>query len=148
MYVKIVHTRNRSNYPVQPDGCGQGRGKSKSRYGKSSSRKTCVEDARVSPHSPRSVPTNFDVNSKPELIQGDTLYSAPFQSGSHRIISVPAQKLVQISQGRVVGNMPKPLAGGYELLLTHQDLSGSGEDHRALRRMEPIVLQRHGQKDK
>ncbi|MBW0473025.1 hypothetical protein O181_012740 [Austropuccinia psidii MF-1] len=44
--------------------------------------------------------------------------------------------------------MPKPLAGGHELLLTHQELSGSGEDHRALRRLEPIVLQRQGQKDK
>ncbi|MBW0561407.1 hypothetical protein O181_101122 [Austropuccinia psidii MF-1] len=44
--------------------------------------------------------------------------------------------------------MTKPLAGGYELLLTHQDLSGSGEDHRNLGRMDPIVLQRQGQKDK
>ncbi|MBW0538050.1 hypothetical protein O181_077765 [Austropuccinia psidii MF-1] len=38
--------------------------------------------------------------------------------------------------------MPKPLAGGHELLLTHEELSGSGEDHRTLRRVEPIVLQR------
>ncbi|MBW0548244.1 hypothetical protein O181_087959 [Austropuccinia psidii MF-1] len=44
--------------------------------------------------------------------------------------------------------MPKPLAGGHELLLTHQELSGSGEDHRTLRRMEPIVLPRQVQKDK
>ncbi|MBW0561305.1 hypothetical protein O181_101020 [Austropuccinia psidii MF-1] len=44
--------------------------------------------------------------------------------------------------------MPKPLEGGHELLLTHQEISGSGEDHRALRRMEAIVLQRQGQKDK
>ncbi|MBW0548019.1 hypothetical protein O181_087734 [Austropuccinia psidii MF-1] len=44
--------------------------------------------------------------------------------------------------------MPKPLAGGHELLLTHQELSGSGEDHRTLRRLEPIVLQRKSQKDK
>ncbi|MBW0515835.1 hypothetical protein O181_055550 [Austropuccinia psidii MF-1] len=47
-----------------------------------------------------------------------------------------------------MGNIPKPLAGGHELLLTHQELSGSGEDHRALRRVEPIILQRQGQKDK
>ncbi|MBW0484346.1 hypothetical protein O181_024061 [Austropuccinia psidii MF-1] len=40
------------------------------------------------------------------------------------------------------------LAGGYELLLTLQDLSGSGKDHRALRRIESIVLQRQGQKPK
>ncbi|MBW0559337.1 hypothetical protein O181_099052 [Austropuccinia psidii MF-1] len=58
------------------------------------------------------------------------------------------QKLVQSSQRRGVGNMPKPLAGGHELLLTHQELSGSGEDHRTLRRVEPPVLQRQGQKDK
>ncbi|MBW0472296.1 hypothetical protein O181_012011 [Austropuccinia psidii MF-1] len=44
--------------------------------------------------------------------------------------------------------MPKPLAGGHELLLTHQELSGSVEDHRTLRRLEPIVLQRQVQKDK
>ncbi|MBW0569575.1 hypothetical protein O181_109290 [Austropuccinia psidii MF-1] len=44
--------------------------------------------------------------------------------------------------------MPKPLAGGHELLLIHQELSGSGEDHRTLRRLEPTVLQRKGQKDK
>ncbi|MBW0586361.1 hypothetical protein O181_126076 [Austropuccinia psidii MF-1] len=61
---------------------------------------------------------------------------------------MPIRKLVQSSQRRGAGNMPKPLAGGHELLLTHQELSGSGEDHRALRRLEPIVLQRKGQKDK
>ncbi|MBW0463682.1 hypothetical protein O181_003397 [Austropuccinia psidii MF-1] len=44
--------------------------------------------------------------------------------------------------------MPKPLAGGHELLLTHQELSGSGEDHRAPRRVEATVLHRQGQKDK
>ncbi|MBW0591414.1 hypothetical protein O181_131129 [Austropuccinia psidii MF-1] len=44
--------------------------------------------------------------------------------------------------------MPKPLAGGHKLLLTHQELSGSGEDHRTLRRVEPIVLKRKDQKDK
>ncbi|MBW0566278.1 hypothetical protein O181_105993 [Austropuccinia psidii MF-1] len=44
--------------------------------------------------------------------------------------------------------MPRPLAGGHELLLTHQELSGSGEDHRTLRMLEPIVLQRKSQKDK
>ncbi|MBW0584359.1 hypothetical protein O181_124074 [Austropuccinia psidii MF-1] len=44
--------------------------------------------------------------------------------------------------------MPKPLAGGHELLLTHQDLSGSGKDHIALRMLEPIVLQGQSQKDK
>ncbi|MBW0559927.1 hypothetical protein O181_099642 [Austropuccinia psidii MF-1] len=44
--------------------------------------------------------------------------------------------------------MPKPLARGHELLLTHQEISGSGEDHRALRRVKPIVFQRQGQIDK
>ncbi|MBW0509244.1 hypothetical protein O181_048959 [Austropuccinia psidii MF-1] len=56
--------------------------------------------------------------------------------------------MVQSSKRRGVGNMPKPFAGGHELLLTHQQLSGSGEDHRTLRRVEPTVLQRKGQKDK
>ncbi|MBW0574903.1 hypothetical protein O181_114618 [Austropuccinia psidii MF-1] len=49
---------------------------------------------------------------------------------------MPIHKLVQRSQRRRVGNMPKPLAGGHELLLTNQELSGSGEDHRTLRRPE------------
>ncbi|MBW0535382.1 hypothetical protein O181_075097 [Austropuccinia psidii MF-1] len=44
--------------------------------------------------------------------------------------------------------MSKPLAGGHELLLTYQELSGSGEDHRTVRRMEPIVFQIQGQKYK
>ncbi|MBW0546340.1 hypothetical protein O181_086055 [Austropuccinia psidii MF-1] len=44
--------------------------------------------------------------------------------------------------------MPKPLEGGYELLPTHQELSASGEDHRTLSSMEPMVLQRQGQKVK
>ncbi|MBW0584110.1 hypothetical protein O181_123825 [Austropuccinia psidii MF-1] len=113
-----------------------------------SSRKTPLEDAKAAPHSPRSVPTNFDVNSEPELIEGNILRAEPLPSGSHRNISVPIQKLVQISKRRGVGNIPKPLAGGHELLLTHQELSGSAEGHRTLRRLEPIVLQRQGQKDK
>ncbi|MBW0538515.1 hypothetical protein O181_078230 [Austropuccinia psidii MF-1] len=144
----MVHTRNRSSYLVQPDGPGQGRGKTRKRSAKSSSRKTHLEDARTSPHSPRSVPTNFDVNSEPELIEGNILRSEPLPSGSHRNISVPIQRLAQSSKRRGVGNMPKPLAGGHELLLKHQELSVSREDHRALRRVEPIVLQRQGQKDK
>ncbi|MBW0566348.1 hypothetical protein O181_106063 [Austropuccinia psidii MF-1] len=94
------------------------------------------------------VTTNFDINSEPELIKGNVLRDEPFPSGSNRNISVPIQKLVQISQGRGVGNIPKPLEGGYELLLTYQELSGSGEGHRTLRRMESIVFQRQGQKDK
>ncbi|MBW0580725.1 hypothetical protein O181_120440 [Austropuccinia psidii MF-1] len=44
--------------------------------------------------------------------------------------------------------MRKPLAGGHELLLTHQELLGSGEYHRTLRRVEPIVLQRQSKKIK
>ncbi|MBW0519521.1 hypothetical protein O181_059236 [Austropuccinia psidii MF-1] len=44
--------------------------------------------------------------------------------------------------------MPKPLEGRYELLLTHKELSGSGEDHGTLRRMESIVFQIKGQKYK
>ncbi|MBW0525515.1 hypothetical protein O181_065230 [Austropuccinia psidii MF-1] len=40
-----------------------------------------------------------------------------------------------------MGNFSKPLAGGHEILLTHKELYGSGEDHSALRRMESLVLQ-------
>ncbi|MBW0579942.1 hypothetical protein O181_119657 [Austropuccinia psidii MF-1] len=144
----MVHTRNGRNYSVKPDGCGQGRGKTKSRSVKYSSRKTHLEDARVGPHSPRSVPTNFDVNSESELIHDNILRAEPLPSGSNRNLPMPVQNLVQRSQRRGVGNMPKPLAGGHELLLTHQELSGSGEDHRTLRSLEPIVLQRQAQKDK
>ncbi|MBW0550746.1 hypothetical protein O181_090461 [Austropuccinia psidii MF-1] len=144
----MVHTRNGSRYSVQSDGLGKGRGKTRTRSAKSSSRKTHLEDARAAPHSPRSVPTNFDVSSEPELIEGNFLRDEPLSSGSHRNISVPIQKLVQSSKQRGVGNMPKPLAGGHELLLKHQELSGSGEDQRTLRRVEPTVLQRKGKKDK
>ncbi|MBW0493328.1 hypothetical protein O181_033043 [Austropuccinia psidii MF-1] len=142
----MAHTRNGSNYSVQPDGCGQRR-KTNSRSGKSSSRKTNLEDARVFPHSPRSSPTNFDVNSESELIHDNISRAEPFSSVRNRKLLIPIQKLVQRSQ-RGVGNIPKPLAGGHELLLTHQELSGLGEDHRTLRRVEPTVSQRKGQKDK
>ncbi|MBW0559959.1 hypothetical protein O181_099674 [Austropuccinia psidii MF-1] len=107
-----------------------------------------MEDTRVAPHSPRSVPTNFDVNSESGLIHDNTSRAEPLSSGSNRNLSMPIQKLVQSSQRRGVGNMPMPLSGGNELLLTHQEVSGSGEDHRALNRLEPIVLQRESQKDK
>ncbi|MBW0582510.1 hypothetical protein O181_122225 [Austropuccinia psidii MF-1] len=107
-----------------------------------------MEDTRVAPHCPRSVPTNFDVNSESGLINDNTSKAEPLSSGKNRNLSMPIQKLVQSSQRRGVGNMPKPLAGGHELLLTHQELSRSGEDHRTLRRLEPIVLQRESQKDK
>ncbi|MBW0513126.1 hypothetical protein O181_052841 [Austropuccinia psidii MF-1] len=120
----MVNIRNGSSYSVQPDGPGQGRGKTRTRAAKSSSRKTHLEDTRPAPHSPRSVPTKFDVNSEPELIEGNILRAEPLPSGSHRNISVPIQKLVQRSKRRGVGNMPKPLEGGHELLLTHQELFG------------------------
>ncbi|MBW0548537.1 hypothetical protein O181_088252 [Austropuccinia psidii MF-1] len=126
----------------------QPREKTRARSGKSSSRKKCLENSIVVLHSPRSVPTSFDINSEPELIQGNALRAEPFSSGSHRNISVPVQRLVQSSQGRGVGNISKPLSGGYELLPTHQKLSVSGEDHRNLRRIEPIFFQRKGQKDR
>ncbi|MBW0529901.1 hypothetical protein O181_069616 [Austropuccinia psidii MF-1] len=98
------------------------------------------------PHSPRSVPTNFDVNSEPELIEGNILGAEPFPSGSNRNISVPIPKLIQSNKRRGVENMPKPFAGGHELLLTHQELTGLGEYHRTLRRVEPTVFQRQDQK--
>ncbi|MBW0592831.1 hypothetical protein O181_132546 [Austropuccinia psidii MF-1] len=125
---------------VQPDGCGK-------RRGKSFSRNTHLEDSRFSPPSPRSASTNVDVNSESELIQDNISRTALFSGGRNRNLSMPIQELVQSSQRGGVGNMPKPLAGGHELLITHQELSGSGEDRRALRRMEPIVFQIKVQKD-
>ncbi|MBW0498150.1 hypothetical protein O181_037865 [Austropuccinia psidii MF-1] len=47
--MKMVRTRNGSNYSVQPDGSEQGRGKSRASSGNSSSRKTFLEDSRVPP---------------------------------------------------------------------------------------------------
>ncbi|MBW0493551.1 hypothetical protein O181_033266 [Austropuccinia psidii MF-1] len=136
----MVHTRNGRNYSVQPDGCGQRKGTNKSRGDKSSSRKTHLEDARVAPNSPRSAPANFHVNSESELIHDNISMAEPFSGGRNMNLSMEIQELVQRNQRGGVGNMPKPLAGSHELLLTHQELSGSGEDHRTLRRMEPIVL--------
>ncbi|MBW0496844.1 hypothetical protein O181_036559 [Austropuccinia psidii MF-1] len=97
---------------------------------------------------PRSVPLTFDINSEPELIQANVLRVEPLPSGRYRNISVLVQDLVQRSQGRGVGNLSKPLEGGHQLLLTNQEPSGSGVDHRALRRTESLVLQWQGQKDK
>ncbi|MBW0584253.1 hypothetical protein O181_123968, partial [Austropuccinia psidii MF-1] len=96
----MVRTRKGSNYSFQPDGCGQGRDKTKSRSVKSSSRKTHLEDSRVAPHSPR---------------------AEPLSSCRNRNLSMTIQKLVQSSHRRGVGNMPKPLEGGHELLLKHQE---------------------------
>ncbi|MBW0543398.1 hypothetical protein O181_083113 [Austropuccinia psidii MF-1] len=99
------------------------------------------------PPSPRSSPTNFDVNSESELIHANISRVEPFPSGQNRILSMPIQELVQRRQRGGVGNMPKPLEGGHEVLLTHQGFSVLGEDHRSLRRLEPFGLQRQGQKD-
>ncbi|MBW0576024.1 hypothetical protein O181_115739 [Austropuccinia psidii MF-1] len=100
------------------------------------------------PHSPRSAPTNVYVNSDSEIIHDNISRDEPFLSGSNRDLSIQILELVQRSQREGVGNIPKPLAGGHELLLPHQELSGSGEHNRTLRRMEPIVLQRKGQEFK
>ncbi|MBW0543964.1 hypothetical protein O181_083679 [Austropuccinia psidii MF-1] len=87
------------------------------------------------------------MNCEPELIEGNILRAEPFPSGRNRNILVPIQKLAQRSKRRGVGNIPKPLEGGHELLLKHQELSGSGEDQRTILRVEPTVLQRQGPKD-
>ena len=80
----MVHTRNGSNYSAQPDACGQGRGKTKSRSVKSSSRKAHMENSRVSLHSPRSVPTNGDANSESDLIHDNISRAEPLSSGRNR----------------------------------------------------------------
>ncbi|MBW0546439.1 hypothetical protein O181_086154 [Austropuccinia psidii MF-1] len=94
------------------------------------------------PPFPKVCTKNVDVNSDPELIEGNILRAEPFPSCSKRNISVPIQRVVQSGKRGGVGNMPMPLAGGQELLLTHQELSGSGEDHTTPRREEPIFSQR------
>ncbi|MBW0528953.1 hypothetical protein O181_068668 [Austropuccinia psidii MF-1] len=140
----MVNNRNGSSYSVQPDGPWQERGRTRTRSAKSSSRKTHLEDVRTAPHSPSSAPTRFDVNPEAELIEGNVLRAEPFPSGNYRNISIPILKFAQSCKGRGVGNMPNPLVGGHELLLTHQELSGSGEHHGALRRVKLIVLKRQG----
>ncbi|MBW0571746.1 hypothetical protein O181_111461 [Austropuccinia psidii MF-1] len=55
--------------------------------------------------------------------------------------------MVQRSSRGKVGNIPKPLAGGYKPLLTHQELFWVRTNHRVFRRMEPIVLQIQVQRD-
>ncbi|MBW0565308.1 hypothetical protein O181_105023 [Austropuccinia psidii MF-1] len=62
-------------------------------------------------HPPRCVPTSFEIDSKPALIQGNVLRAEPFLSGSHMNISITVQKMVQSSLERGVGNIPKPLEG-------------------------------------
>ncbi|MBW0542901.1 hypothetical protein O181_082616 [Austropuccinia psidii MF-1] len=123
----MVHNTNGSSYSVRPDGFGQRRVKTKCRSCKSSSRKTHLEDARVSPHFQRSAPTKYDVNSEYELIHDNISRAEPFSSGRNRSLSMAIQELVQRSQRGGVGNMPKPLAGSHELLLPDEELSGSGE---------------------
>ncbi|MBW0526626.1 hypothetical protein O181_066341 [Austropuccinia psidii MF-1] len=102
---------NGSTCSVQPGGSVQGRGKTRARYGGPSSRKAHLEDYRVAPHSPRSVPRTFYIKSDPELIQDSFLSFELLLSCSRRNISVPVQNLVQSSQVRGVANMPKPLEG-------------------------------------
>ncbi|MBW0550127.1 hypothetical protein O181_089842 [Austropuccinia psidii MF-1] len=53
---------------------------------------------------------------------------------------MPIQELVQTCQREGVGNIPKPLEGGHELQLTHQELSGSGEDHGSLGGWRPFFF--------
>ncbi|MBW0528433.1 hypothetical protein O181_068148 [Austropuccinia psidii MF-1] len=136
----MVHTRNGSSYSVQIDGSGQGRGKAVVIAFKSFSRKTHLDDSRVATHSPSSVPRTFGLSSEPELSQHKFSMVEPLSSCSYRNILVPVQNLVQRSQERGTGNMLTPLEGGYELLLTHQEISGSGEDNRTPRRMESIFF--------
>ncbi|MBW0504605.1 hypothetical protein O181_044320 [Austropuccinia psidii MF-1] len=138
--MEMMNNSNGRNYSVQPDGSGQGRGKTKARSGKYPSRKTCLEEARVAPHSPRSVPTSFDVSSEPELIQGNILRAEPFSSGSHRNISVPVQKLIQRSHRRGLGNMPKPFSGAMNSYLHNKSFLGQEKTIELLRGCSPLYF--------
>ncbi|MBW0461168.1 hypothetical protein O181_000883 [Austropuccinia psidii MF-1] len=122
--MKMVYTRNVRNYSVQPDGPGHQRGKTRVRSRNSCVRKTYLEDARVSPHSPRSVPTNFDVNSEPELIQGNILRAEPFPSGNHRNVSVPVHKPGAQQPRERNGKYFLAFGRGHELLLALKSFLG------------------------
>ncbi|MBW0565521.1 hypothetical protein O181_105236 [Austropuccinia psidii MF-1] len=61
---------------------------------------------------------------------------------------IPSTKTGTEQPRKRSGKYAQAFGGGHELLLTHQELSGSGEDHRTLRRDEPIVLQNTRSKDK
>ncbi|MBW0588366.1 hypothetical protein O181_128081 [Austropuccinia psidii MF-1] len=136
--MKMVHTRNGSNYSVQPDGCGQGRGMNKYRSAKYSARKTHLEDSRVAPHSPRSVPTDFDMKSESELTHGIISRSEPFSGGSNRNISMQVQKLVQSSQIIRVGNMTEPLAGSMNSYLHVKSFLGQEKTIELLGGWRPL----------
>ncbi|MBW0534899.1 hypothetical protein O181_074614 [Austropuccinia psidii MF-1] len=109
--MKMVCTRNRRRYSVQPDRSGQVKRNTRAIPGIPFLRKEDFEDTRVFIHSPRSVTTTFDTNSEPELIQVDYLRVKALSSGKNRNISVPVQILVQRSQRGSLGNMSKRLAG-------------------------------------
>ncbi|MBW0466879.1 hypothetical protein O181_006594 [Austropuccinia psidii MF-1] len=89
---------------------------------------------------------NWRMPELPPIPQGNFLRAEPLPSAGHRSISVPVQNMIQSSKGRGVPISCQPLEGGHELLLTHQELSGSEEDHRALSRMESLLLKRQDQK--
>ncbi|MBW0529287.1 hypothetical protein O181_069002 [Austropuccinia psidii MF-1] len=61
---------------------------------------------------------------------------------------MPVKKLVQSSQRRGVGNIPKPLAKGQNSYLHIKSFLGQEKTIELLGGLEPIVLQRQGQKDK
>ncbi|MBW0508155.1 hypothetical protein O181_047870 [Austropuccinia psidii MF-1] len=143
----MVHTRNASKYSVQLDRSGKGRGKTRARPGRPLSRKTHLEDTRVTPIPQDLYQQPFTLTLSLDVLKVIFLRAEPLVSGSQGDISALVQKLVQRSQGRGVGNLSKSLPGCHKLLLTHQELSGSVEDHRAPRRMESLFLKRQGQKD-
>ncbi|MBW0460622.1 hypothetical protein O181_000337 [Austropuccinia psidii MF-1] len=144
----MVRTRNGSKYSVQPDGSGKGRGNTRDKNWEVFFKEDPYGGCQTCPPSLRSVPTASDINSEPDLIQGNVLRVKQFPSGTHRNKSVPLPKLVQRSQARGMENFLKPLEGDHELLFTHKELSGPGGDHRTLRGMESLVFQGQCQRDK
>ncbi|MBW0468639.1 hypothetical protein O181_008354 [Austropuccinia psidii MF-1] len=83
---------------------------------------------------------------KEEARTGPDVESIPQERHVWRIPGLPP--ISQEKQKKRSGKYAQAFCRGNELLLTHQQLSGSGEDHRALRRVEPTVLQRKGQNNK
>ncbi|MBW0528667.1 hypothetical protein O181_068382 [Austropuccinia psidii MF-1] len=83
---------------------------------------------------------------KEEAIPGPDMASVPHRRHVWRMPQLPP--IPQEKQKKRSGKYAQAFVRGHEILLTHQELSGSGEDHKTLRRVEPTVFQRQVQKDK
>ncbi|MBW0524951.1 hypothetical protein O181_064666 [Austropuccinia psidii MF-1] len=87
----------------------------------------------------------MDVN-KEEARPNPEVSNLPQERHIWRIPELPP--IPQQKPKKRSGKYTQAFGRGHELLITHQELSGSGEYHRTLRRLEPTVLQIQRKKDK